>query len=291
MKKWMLAFLVALSLLLSLCACGGSGGAEQSGSPATWQEQYELGLRYVSEGDYEAAIIAFTAAIEIDPMQAEAYIGLADVYTAQGDTDKAMETLQQAMELLGENEAVSAALEKLRGSAGGETLTVLTYQAAYKPDGTICFSIRYFYNEAGYLIRSETRHYNENGEQSFIGEETWVHEGEPGHCWNYPPRSAYQTDEEWEAARMEMNIDPGTYKRYSSYGHICMWPVTREEVGEDGILENWNDNPDPSVMPQFDHAVYTFDEAGYPTAISTYGEDGALIGTATAEWEVLELTA
>lgn len=46
----------------------------------TWQEQYDLGIRYLSEGNYEEAIIAFSAAIKIDPKQASAYIARGDAY-------------------------------------------------------------------------------------------------------------------------------------------------------------------------------------------------------------------
>ena len=61
------ALLAAMCLLL--CACGQqSGGAGGD----NWQSQYDLGVRYLSEGNYEEAVIAFTAAIEIDPMRPEA---------------------------------------------------------------------------------------------------------------------------------------------------------------------------------------------------------------------------
>lgn len=69
-RSWLLIF---LSILL-LAGCG------KSNSPTTWQEQYDLGVRYLSEGNYEEAIIAFTAAIEIDPKRAEAYVGRGDAY-------------------------------------------------------------------------------------------------------------------------------------------------------------------------------------------------------------------
>lgn len=46
----------------------------------TWQEQYGLGTRYLSEGNYEEAVLAFTSAIEIDPMQAPAFVARADAY-------------------------------------------------------------------------------------------------------------------------------------------------------------------------------------------------------------------
>ena len=71
-------WLVPCLLLSVLCACGQSA--------PTWQEQYDLGVRYLSEGNYEEAIIAFTAAIEIDPKRAEAYVGRGDAYISSGET-------------------------------------------------------------------------------------------------------------------------------------------------------------------------------------------------------------
>ena len=51
----------------------------------TRQEQYDLGMRYLSESNYEEAISAFTAAIENEPNNALAYVGRAEAY-AQMDT-------------------------------------------------------------------------------------------------------------------------------------------------------------------------------------------------------------
>lgn len=94
---------IVLSLILLLTGCGKS----QIGP--TWQEQYDLGVRYLSEGNYEEAIIAFTAAIEIDPKQEDAYIGLAEVYAAQGDTGKATEILDKGIAEIGETESLANA--------------------------------------------------------------------------------------------------------------------------------------------------------------------------------------
>ena len=118
-----LAAVLGFVLLLGLAGCGGSaGGTAPAGASApTWQEQYDLGIRYLSEGNYQEAIIAFTAAIEIDPKRPEAYISLADVYTAQGDLDKAAEILNQALDTIGENDALRAALEALSASGSPET--------------------------------------------------------------------------------------------------------------------------------------------------------------------------
>ena len=46
-----------------------------------------MGIRYLSEGNYEEAIIAFMAAIEIDPKQALSYVGRGDAYIGAGETE------------------------------------------------------------------------------------------------------------------------------------------------------------------------------------------------------------
>ena len=80
--------------MLSLCACGKKAEAAEG---ATWQEQYDLGVRYLSEGKYEEAILAFTAAIEIDPKRAEAYAKVIEAYEAVGDLDGAISLLEQGI--------------------------------------------------------------------------------------------------------------------------------------------------------------------------------------------------
>lgn len=68
------------------------GGCSQS-VEGQWQEQYDLGVRYLSEGNYEEAIIAFTAAIEVEPKRPDAYLMLAEVYLSQDDTQQAVQVL------------------------------------------------------------------------------------------------------------------------------------------------------------------------------------------------------
>lgn len=86
MIKYIAWFITIISVLL-LCACGSNMAESNSqtlpnnaSSSLTWQEQYDLGIRYLSEGRYQEAIIAFTAAIEIDPKQSLAYVGRGDAY-------------------------------------------------------------------------------------------------------------------------------------------------------------------------------------------------------------------
>lgn len=56
----------------------------------TWQEQYDLGMQYLSEEKYEETVAAFSAAIEIEPNNADAYLGRAQAYAATENYEKAL---------------------------------------------------------------------------------------------------------------------------------------------------------------------------------------------------------
>lgn len=88
----LVVFIVCISLLLFL----------NSQKSPTWQEQYDLGIRYLSEGNYQKAIVAFTAAIEIDAMRPEAYLKAAEAYTAAGDSEAAKEILEKGYAATGD---------------------------------------------------------------------------------------------------------------------------------------------------------------------------------------------
>ena len=81
MKKFRYIWMIfCLALLLPACTAGQPEGTEETSQVPVWQEQYDLGVRYLFDGDYEGAILAFSAAIEIDPKRAPAYVGRGDAY-------------------------------------------------------------------------------------------------------------------------------------------------------------------------------------------------------------------
>lgn len=86
MKKAFSIIVVMIMLLACLTSCTRS--VEEQ-----WQEQYDLGIRYLSEGNYEEAIIAFEAAIEIDPLAVDGYMMLADAYIAIDEPEQAAQVL------------------------------------------------------------------------------------------------------------------------------------------------------------------------------------------------------
>ena len=42
----------------------------------TWQDQYDLGMKHLEEGDYEEALASFQAAVAIDDKKTEIYTQL-----------------------------------------------------------------------------------------------------------------------------------------------------------------------------------------------------------------------
>ena len=136
-----ISLLLALVLLLTLCCCG------KKNNGTTWQEQYDLGVRYLSEGNYEEAVIAFTAVIKIDSKRPEAYLGLSDAYTEQGDIANAVKVLERGQEQTGD-QTIQERLEQLlalQDSGALNSYGVYSYdeqgreirRAFYRTDGSL----------------------------------------------------------------------------------------------------------------------------------------------------------
>lgn len=92
------------------------------------QTQLDLGNKYVSELDYENAIIAYEEALEIDPYCLEAYLGLADAYMALGQQDKAIEIMEQAKSMMPDSVEVYVSLAQLYASRNEIGLVVSTLE-------------------------------------------------------------------------------------------------------------------------------------------------------------------
>ena len=63
----------------------------------TLQDYLNLGDKYLTETNYEKAIVAFTKAIELEPKAMKAYEDLANAYIKTEKYDKAKETLEQGI--------------------------------------------------------------------------------------------------------------------------------------------------------------------------------------------------
>lgn len=126
--KRICAAVLALALILGLMACrseeSNTADETKADDGMTWQEQYDLGIRLLNEGKYEEAILAFTAAIQIDPKRVDAYVGRGDVYSAWAANVK-----DEAAASLGEGESLILSAVKVETGSGEYTLEDL-YQSA-----------------------------------------------------------------------------------------------------------------------------------------------------------------
>ena len=105
-----LCICLCLALCLGVCLLIGKNAGN------TWQEQYDLGIRYIESGDYAQAVLAFTAAIEIDPSRPEAYLQISDALLAQDDIAGALEYARLGAERTG-NEELKQKAEELEQRA------------------------------------------------------------------------------------------------------------------------------------------------------------------------------
>ncbi|MCM1060280.1 MAG: tetratricopeptide repeat protein [Eubacterium sp.] len=78
----------------------------------TAQEHIDLGRIYLVDLSYEKAVLEFTEAIEIEPLNVDAYLGLAETYVGMGDTEKAVDVLEEGYDKTGD-ERLKSMLEGL----------------------------------------------------------------------------------------------------------------------------------------------------------------------------------
>ena len=140
MRK-ILIFLLAFAVFLSACASKPTQ-TEPAEEMATWQEQYDLGMRYLSEGNYEEAIIALMAAIEIEPKEASAYYQLAALYAINGDDSAALRILREGYTATGD-ESLNISLDELKGTISDVDET----RDGYTVSGTILDASEAFADE------------------------------------------------------------------------------------------------------------------------------------------------
>ena len=76
--------------ILSICLLFLLAVACDKNTAKKWTEQYDLGIKYLEEQNYEEAIVAFTAAIEIEPNQIDAYLNRAEAYLLSGESEETM---------------------------------------------------------------------------------------------------------------------------------------------------------------------------------------------------------
>ena len=117
-RKWfvIIPIVVILGILAALAALHFYNEYQKD---QEYQSQLDTGLRFLGDGDYEEAILAFEAAIDIRP-RADAYLGRGDAYMGLGRYRDAQKDYETALELDPKNPEVYLALAKVYLERGRE---------------------------------------------------------------------------------------------------------------------------------------------------------------------------
>lgn len=109
------AAVVVLGVLGVLSMRGGGSG--------DISEHIDLGRKYLIELSYDKAVIEFTEAINIDPNNVDAYLGLAEAYEKIGDIPKAIEWLENGFSITGDPQ-IKEMLDRLRAIIDADSSAV-----------------------------------------------------------------------------------------------------------------------------------------------------------------------
>lgn len=112
---------IAIAVGVCLLAVAISYGYLNQGSTtviANMDSKLELAIKYLSENQYEKAIIAYQEIIKIDPKNVEAYQGLSLAFVLNNQSDKAKEALQQGLQRLPGNYQLQLILAGLWSDQG-----------------------------------------------------------------------------------------------------------------------------------------------------------------------------
>ena len=235
LTKRITALLLAAILLLSLAACGAKD---------PWQEKYDLGMRCLNEGNYQEAVIAFEAAIEIDAKRPEAYLGAAEAYIAADDIDAAIAILEKGYAATNDD-TLKKRLDEIKSGTFSDYLGRARRDSHYDGNGVLTCWYDYEYNDPennrrctgitsygpnGEEIQHLERKYNEQG-KCVYGLSSWNDHGEmtgatytydnEGRCVKFVTDSNYTTTFSYDADGRQIrtdNYDPnGTSMGYTTF--------------------------------------------------------------------------
>ncbi len=110
-KRWPFAILIVLVVLAA--AVTGVVLFTKGEAERKVKEQLALAERYLDELEYDKAIAAYKAVLDLDEKNADAYLGLAEAYAATDRRDKAEEILAEGLALTDDRE-IERELKALR---------------------------------------------------------------------------------------------------------------------------------------------------------------------------------
>jgi len=274
--KRVISWILALVMLFPLCACGQKGNGSAVEDTPTWQEQYDLGVRYLEEGNYEEAVIAFTAAIEIEEMKPEAYLALANVYIAQNKFDEAREILVKGYELTS-NQSLQDKIDEINSGNIYDYWGQPHKVSSFDENGNLqSYHILEYDGQKEVSVTA----YNAHGEQTDYWDDFRF--DERGNCTRYfiyyPEEGRFrgyddrEYNEEGRCVRMKTHSTEGTLE--------AIWEFEYDEHGNEIRCDLYSSDGELSR-----HDEYTYDSNGRMIRLTSYDFNGEVIGYIEYEYD------
>lgn len=252
------AALVLLAAIIACVAVFGDSGRKL-------QEQLDLGAKYLEEMDYEQALMAFNTALEIEPKNADAYLGIVEVYIRTNEFETALEYAREGYGVTGDERLK----EKIDMIESGDIFASNGRQmrlSGYDGDGNLVYWHEFTYNLQGQ--RTSVAKYNAQGVQEQYLELSYDEEGRvlTGYHWISTGGDLLKIVTEYSGNNYRETVYEGISDEIDRYSEV--------EVDTDGkILKKTEYDTDGSVRGI---STYEYDEGGKIIRITSYNADNEL---------------
>lgn len=271
---------IILSAGILLLAVIGAMIAFRGGSSKNLAAQLDLGNRYLEDMDYEQAVVAFTKAIQIDPMSVEAHLGLVEAYIRSGEFEEALEAAKKGYELTKD----ARLKEKVDMIESGSIFDSLGREMKTM-----------FYDQNGDVSAWVTHAYNARGEVLAIaydrtGKETGRFEGEFDEEGRMINRYGYRVPPDGSGVSFDVSK---VYYGENGMEEKVEWNVDADGNAGAGYSQiEYNESVQPNRLDNYDengklngYTLYEYDENWQMTKESYYGLSGEPRGYSTYEYD------
>jgi len=292
MRNKYLGILIACAILLLLAACLQPS---VKNSPAEQAAQLvQQGDALVKQGNYDEAIKEYTAAIELDPTLASAYLGRGQAYYFNGRSLMALSDYSEAIALDPQNAAAyySRGWSQLANNAWDGAVSDFTKALELEPDQARAYNGRGW----GYVNKAKWVFEDGYGGLFYLFEShVALHRAFKGRGWYYVKQP------QWEMAVIPdltkaMTQDPDPAEAYCNvgFGHAkeAQWAHAIEDykaaIAEDPSLDwsRYNTTWATGMKAKWDPVIVDYSKAielvtGQPPALPWSG-----VTTENQEWEM-----
>ncbi len=226
-----------------------------------------LGQKYLSELQYEDALLAYSKALDLDIICEDAYIGMSEVYMAMGKYPYAINSLRRGLHLTNGSEPLKEQYVKVqdRDRKEGKRIKRIVYR---DETGKEFGEKKYYYDSEGFLLKTEDQYFRQwiyPYEDTYIDGKLYPKDGYT-YSTSYDGTTNYLKHDEYGNAideevlshvRDENGVNTGE-------GHVTIYNFTPEYtdelfIGENTIISKEDDGTQETVILKYQ---YFFDEKG-----------------------------